>query len=183
MHKFLFIENNIKPSLFLGKMHNCEICGKEFNSEESLKNHKKDKHDLVKKSFFKKSHLVYFSLIILILLLGVFAFKSATAPGEHDEFAKCLTEKGAIFYGAFWCPHCAEQKKLFGKSIQYVNYIECSTPDGGAQTPNCIGAKITGYPTWEFKDGSRLSGLISLENLGEKTGCSLENLSEPLNIE
>jgi len=166
------------------KMHKCEICGKELNSEESLKNHKNDKHGIIKKSnFVKKSHLIYFSLVILILVAGFFTFKSATAPGEHDNFAKCLTEHGAIFYGAFWCSHCADQKKLFGKSIQYVNYIECSTPDKGGQTPICIGAKIRGYPTWEFKDGSRLSGLISLEDLSEKSECPLENLSEPLNLE
>ena len=125
--------------------------------------------------------LALFSLTILLFIIS--CTKSAALSSQYNNFAKCLTEHGAIFYGAFWCSHCADQKKLFGKSIQYVNYIECSTPDKGGQTPICIGAKIRGYPTWEFKDGSRLSGLISLEDLSEKSECPLENLSEPLNLE
>ena len=30
--------------------------------------------------------------------------------------AEHLTEEGALFYGASWCPHCQEQKLLFGAS-------------------------------------------------------------------
>ncbi|MEK6936463.1 MAG: hypothetical protein AABW58_00150 [Nanoarchaeota archaeon] len=161
-------------------MHKCEVCGKELSSEESLRNHKKDKHEIVTKSLIKTRHIIYLSLAVFILLLGFFSFRANNEPGENDDFAKCLTENGARFYGAFWCPHCKEQKNLFGKSVKFINYVECSTPDGDAQTPLCIGARITGYPTWEFKDGSRMSGLVSLKELGEKTGCSLEKPSESL---
>jgi len=129
-----------------------------------LKNNKMD----------KKKRNIYAFLVVAILVIGLFAYSSLNKPGNHDEFAKCLTEEGAKFYGAFWCPHCAEQKKLFGNSIDYVNYIECSTPDQKSQTQICIDENIIGYPTWEFLDGSRLSGVQPLEILGSKTGCVLE---------
>jgi hypothetical protein len=29
------------------------------------------------------------------------------AEGQNlDDFAKCIKDSGAMFYGAFWCPHC-----------------------------------------------------------------------------
>jgi len=96
-----------------------------------------------------------------------------TRPGKFDDFAKCLDDKGAIFYGAFWCPHCQNQKRLFGNSQKKLPYVECSTPDGKGRTQICIDKKIEGYPTWEFADQSRLSGEISLKELAEKTTCVL----------
>ncbi len=117
------------------------------------------------------------SIIIIIVALGVVIFfvkKSDAKPGVNDEFATCLSDQGAIFYGAFWCPHCQDQKKLIGnKSAKKLNYVECSTPDGQAQTQACIDAGITGYPTWEFADGSRTDGVMSLDALSEKTSCPL----------
>jgi hypothetical protein len=37
----------------------------------------------------------------------------------------------------------------------------------------CQEAKIEGYPTWEFKDGTRVSGEQTLEDLGKKAECTL----------
>ena len=85
------------------------------------------------------------------LLGGLFYYNSG--PGKLDGFAQCLKDKGATFFGAFWCPHCQNQKKLFGRSVAKLPYIECSTPDGKGQLPICIDQKIEGYPTWEFADG------------------------------
>jgi len=96
-----------------------------------------------------------------------------TRPGQLDSFAQCLKDKGAVFYGAFWCPHCQNQKAMFGNSARKLPYVECSLPSGNGQTQVCIDKKIEGYPTWEFADGSRLTGEISLPTLAEKTGCSL----------
>lgn len=94
-------------------------------------------------------------------------------PGRYDSFAQCLTEKGAVFYGAFWCPHCQNQKAAFGKSARYLSYVECSTPDGRDQLALCAEKGIEGYPTWEFSDGSRESGEVTFARLAEKTGCPL----------
>lgn len=97
----------------------------------------------------------------------------AACSGKYDEFAKCLTEKDAKFYGAYWCPHCAHQKDMLGSSMEHINYIECSLPEKRGQTQVCIDANVTSYPMWEFADGSRVTGVQQLETLAEKTGCEL----------
>src|SRR3989344_3959499 len=93
-----------------------------------------------------------------------------TRPGQLDSFAVCLKDKGAVFYGAFWCPHCQNQKTMFGNSAKKLPYVECSNPSGSGQLQICTDKKIEGYPTWEFADGSRLTGEIPLSTLAEKTG-------------
>ena len=91
------------------------------------------------------------------------------------QFAQCLADKGTLFYGAFWCPHCQAQKKLFGDAQKLLPYVECSTPDGNGQTQICKDKGITGYPTWIFADGSKSEGEQTFAQLGEKTGCTVPN--------
>ena len=78
-------------------------------------------------------------------------------------------------YGAYWCPHCNDQKALFGVSWKKIDYIECSLPGGQGQKQECTVAGITGYPTWEFSDGTRESRVLSLEELADKEGCPLSD--------
>jgi thiol-disulfide isomerase/thioredoxin len=118
--------------------------------------------------------------IVAILILGVAITAMArkgniasSGPGKYDEFATCLKDKGAVFYGAFWCPHCQKQKKLFGSSAKLLPYVECSTADGRGQTQACTDKGVKSYPEWEFADGSRLNGEIPLATLAEKTSCVL----------
>lgn len=113
--------------------------------------------------------------VIAILLAGLLSFFDEsidTGPGKYDTLATCLTDKGAKFYGAFWCPHCREQKKIFGNSAKLLPYIECSTADASGQLQVCTDEKIEGYPTWVFADGSRQGGALTPEELASKTGCS-----------
>ena len=126
-----------------------------------------------------------FLLVVGLLILGVIATTmlqggdiTPAGPGKYDEFTTCLKDKGAVFYGAFWCSHCQAQKKLFGSSQKLLPYIECSTIDGQSQTQACIDKKISSYPTWEFTDGSRLNGEIPLAQLAEKTSCE-SSLPQP----
>lgn len=113
-------------------------------------------------------------IIGLAFITGlVFFAVRATAPGKLDNFAQCLKTQGVIFYGAFWCPHCQKQKSWFVSSAQYLPYIECSTPDGQGQLAICTQNKVNSYPTWVFKDGSRLTGETPLADLAAKTGCVL----------
>jgi len=122
----------------------------------------------------KNSKIIVWLVVVLIVGGGIWALAShKSGPGKLDGFAACLKEKGATFYGAFWCPHCQNQKKMFGSSQKLLPYVECSTPDGNGQNALCTEKKITGYPTWEFSDGSRESGEIALEELAKKTGCTL----------
>lgn len=90
-----------------------------------------------------------------------------------DDFARCLKTKGAKMYGAWWCPHCADQKEMFGFAFQYVNYTECSPEGQRTMNETCKRAGIKGYPTWQFADGSRVEGPQPLNVLAEKTGCKL----------
>lgn len=113
-------------------------------------------------------------LIAAVVIVGLVVYlvkKDAGGPGPLDGFTTCLKDEGAVFYGTFWCPHCIATKRLFGKSAKLLPYVECSTPDGNAQLKVCADEKIEVYPTWTFKDGSRLTGEVSLETLSQKTGC------------
>ena len=114
-------------------------------------------------------------LIVAIAIIGIVFFeaKNNSGPGQLDAFATCLKDQGAIFYGAFWCPHCQAQKALFGKSAEKLPYVECSTPDGSAQTQVCIDKGIQGYPTWYFANGTSTEGELSFAQLSSYTGCTL----------
>ena len=119
--------------------------------------------------------IVTVGIVVLVSVIGLmfFAGKVENGPSKFDGFAQCLKDKGAIFYGAFWCPHCQNQKKLFGSSKQYLEYVECSTPNGRGQLPVCTERGISTYPTWVFSDMSTSTGEVPLATLAEKTGCTL----------
>lgn len=132
----------------------------------------------------KKGALIFWVAIFLIVVIALGASVLVkTGPGNLDTFAQCLESKGAKFYGAFWCPHCQAQKRLFGNSVKLLPYIECSTQDGKQQLQVCIDAEIVQYPTWEFADGSRLTGERTLEELAAKTNCPLPNTEVVADIE
>jgi hypothetical protein len=123
-----------------------------------------------------------YGLIGLAFLAGVtWLIITPGKPGKYDDFAKCIAspEKAVTFFGAFWCPHCQAQKARFGKSAQYLPYVECSTPDGKGQKQVCIDNGIKTYPTWQFATSSVSSttqwvvGEVELEDLAEKTQCAL----------
>ncbi|MEK7227491.1 MAG: hypothetical protein AAB641_01190 [Patescibacteria group bacterium] len=114
-------------------------------------------------------------LLVILLLIGgiVWLIRTPGRPGKLDSFASCIKDSGALFYGAFWCPHCQNQKALFSSSAKLLPYIECSTPDGKGQIAVCTEAGIEGYPTWKFPDGTIKTGEVSLEDLSELTNCPL----------
>jgi|TARA_Y100000031_G_C8166661_1_gene359691 hypothetical protein len=121
-----------------------------------------------------KNKILIYGIIVVIILVGTFILLKDDSPGQYDDFSKCLTEKDIKFYGAYWCPHCKDQKTAFGNSFKFVNYIECSLPNNVGQTKECIDSGISGYPTWEFSNKERIEGFIPLETLSEKSGCTLQ---------
>lgn len=121
-------------------------------------------------------------VVVLLLLVGGILFAvsgggtSDTATGKNApagalELAQCLKDSGATFYGAFWCPHCKKQKEDFGSAAKALPYVECSTADGKGQNAICAAKKVDSYPTWEFKDGTRVTGEQTFALLAEKSGC------------
>jgi len=96
-----------------------------------------------------------------------------TTISNLDEFAKCLTTNNAKFYGAYWCAHCNNQKKLFGDSLKYVQYVECAVEgQPQVQTEECTKAGISGYPTWVI-NGKSYPGEQTLDSLAKLTGCTV----------
>jgi len=97
----------------------------------------------------------------------------STEPGIYDTYAKCIAESGAKMFAAWWCPACNAQKEMFGTSVQYLPYQECSLPNSKTQTIQCRQEGIEQYPTWQFSDGSRRTGVLDFDTLSELTGCLL----------
>ena len=117
---------------------------------------------------------IWLGLAFAVATWGIYYFAFYRRPvSTLDAFAKCISSKGAKMYGAWWCPHCSDQKEMFGYAFQYVNYVECSPPGQRSQNDVCKQAGVKSYPTWQFSDGSRAQGALHLQALGEKTGCKL----------
>ena len=91
-----------------------------------------------------------------------------TTSGEAEiALAKHLTSIGVKKYGAYWCPHCYEQKQLFGKeAFKEVNYIECAPQGKNPQPEACQAAGIQSFPTWEIK-GKLYPGVQTPQKLAE----------------
>lgn len=88
-----------------------------------------------------------------------------TGEPASAEFASCITEKGAVFYGAEWCSHCREQKAIFGETFEKINYVDCEKSPALCQL-----AEITAYPTWII-NGEKHLGAKSPQALAALTGC------------
>ncbi len=87
--------------------------------------------------------------IILSLSCGL-VLASCTANTEYPKFTECLNTKQVVMFGASWCPHCASQKQMFGRSAKNLPYFECSK--NGSQVKECNDRGIMSYPTWQFPD-------------------------------
>ncbi len=93
----------------------------------------------------------------------------ANGNSALTNLALHLKKINAKMYGAYWCPHCTQQKEMFGNAIKSINYVECD-PRGENAKPNlCKIAKVTGYPTWEI-NGKQYVGVQSLEELAKSSG-------------
>lgn len=90
-----------------------------------------------------------------------------------EKLAKCLTQKGVIMYGAYWCSHCANQKKDFGDAFQFVHYQECDDKGPSGNSEICQKAGIESYPTWIFPQHAKMEGEQSFEDLAKASACSL----------
>ena len=110
------------------------------------------------------------TLVILILSMFLVSCNgnggSGGEEGNVEALAKCLTDSGAKFYGAYWCPHCVDQKDLFGEAVEFAPYVECTV-----EQQACVDAGVEAFPTWIFADGTVVMGGQSLEKLAELGSC------------
>jgi uncharacterized membrane protein/glutaredoxin len=90
---------------------------------------------------------------------------TSTSSADAVALAKHLTASGAVMYSAWWCPHCKDQKQLFGQEASaQLKVIECAADGRNSQKALCDTKKIEGFPTWEI-NGQLDSGVKSLAQL------------------
>jgi len=102
------------------------------------------------------------------IVLGAFVFAAGPEGASPYQLAlaRHLAQTKAVFYGAYWCPHCQEQKHKFGGAAGLLPYVECDPKGTNSQTERCERAGVKSFPTWVI--GSvRLEGVQSLEALAE----------------
>ncbi len=100
---------------------------------------------------------------------GGFALTTTSGPAEI-ALAKHLTQTKATFYGAYWCPHCHDQKQLFGKeAVPLIPYVECIEGGINPQPDRCTTAGVKSFPTWVVK-GKTVTGTRPLQELAQLSG-------------
>lgn len=131
-------------------------------------------------------------LVVVVTLVGVAglystANRASTTPAETASgvapplirnesgpaeiaLAKHLQSIGAVKYSAYWCPHCQQQREMFGReAFSYIKTVECAADGQNAEPEKCRAAGIEGYPTWEI-NGQKYAGAIPLSQLAEISG-------------
>lgn len=107
--------------------------------------------------------------LLMHVMAGGFGGTAVVDPGLK-ALAEHLEATGAQFYGASWCPHCQQQKDLFGGAADYLPYVECS-PHGpkAPRATTCELKQINNYPTWMINE-RRMERVIPVEMLAKLSG-------------
>ena len=114
---------------------------------------------------------------VAVALIGLLHLNYTGVLGEarlpEDPVARALAEHltrvDAKFYGAQWCPHCQQQKALFGAAAKRLPYIECSPQGQSApQAQVCVDEDIKSYPTWIIY-GKRYEDVLTMQDLAAIT--------------
>ncbi len=111
----------------------------------------------------------------VVFLISGYRLSAPTPPDASFAagLARHLSATGAKFYGAYWCPHCADQKALFGDAAALLPYIECDPRSPIGQPEVCAAAGVRAYPTWDI-GGRRYEGVLSLQELAALSGYRQE---------
>jgi uncharacterized membrane protein len=105
----------------------------------------------------------------IVLAYGIFIDVVGPSTPYQEGLARHLAATGARFYGAYWCPHCREQKELFGGAAALLPYVECDPGGAGARPELCAMAGVKVFPTWVI-GGTRHDGLLPLDALARLSG-------------
>jgi len=106
--------------------------------------------------------------LIIAIILCAGCSKAPVVTKNYDALAQCMNTAGAIMYGTEWCPHCKDQKAMFGSSFKYINYVDCDT-----YKDICVAAGVEGYPTWKINNNT-YAGTQNIYDLASRTGCVAE---------
>ncbi len=127
----------------------------------------KTEHDIEKTIEKPKSNkkiiLISIVSIVFVLIVGGigFSYMNSLKPGPLDDFAQCLTDNGAVMYGASWCKYTAAQKQMFGNSMRFIDYRDFT------ENP-----EVKTTPTW-FIDGQKYEKVQSFDKLALVSGCTI----------
>ena len=111
------------------------------------------------------------AVIFLVIFFGAKHNAESTNPNLYDDFAKCLTEKGAVMYGLYYCSHCQEQKATLGDSFKFIKYVECTE-----NNQSCLDKGADAYPTWLIGTSTKIVGFEkdkTMKELSDATSCIL----------
>ncbi len=125
--------------------------------------------------FLAIAGIVFFAIVVGDRLIKEDAFAwgpSSSSSGDSgdygldaDALALCLSSRGALLFGADWCPACRHQDELFGSAASYLEHIDCD------ENPSaCADAGVRSIPAWEI-EGRLHSGVQSLDKLAQMSGC------------
>ncbi len=126
------------------------------------------------KDTIKQIAIIVGFFAIIFVLIFVFSDRSSSniTNNKYDIFARCLTEKGAVMYGAEACSHCKDQKQTLGGSFKYIKYVECSK-----DTKLCLDKGVEAFPTWLFGTSTKkvvgFDKNTTMKELSDATGCVL----------
>lgn len=115
------------------------------------------------------------AMVTLISVLGIYSGiegegTSASSGSAQVQLAQHLADIDAQMFGAYWCSHCQNQKKMFGKeAFKKIDYVECDPKGENPRPQLCKEANIEGFPTWKIK-GEFYSGERTLEDLAQLSG-------------
>ena len=125
----------------------------------------------------KQNKIIIQCVVVLIAVVIVFAIinntSKKTPTGFYDTFAGCVTNKGAVMYGLYYCSHCQEEKATFGDSFKFIKYIECTDQ---ANNKLCLDNGVDAFPTWLVGTSTKIIGFEknkTLQELSDATGCKL----------
>jgi glutaredoxin len=131
-----------------------------------------------------KSFLQHFKavplLLITVVVLTACSGGGPQPPGKYAGVAQCLTEKGVILYGAYWCPHCQAQRQDFGSDSQFITYVECDDNGPNGDRKACLDAGVSSFPTWFFPGQGNLIGRNPIFVIAKLANCQDQLPAEDL---
>lgn len=156
-------------------MKDCKFCNKKFDTEESLSQHIRDKHETSdnkaeyqeKNKKKTKRYIILAILVVAVIIISYTFYVRSLMPGIYDDFAKCLSEKGVVIYGNDFCSYTNQQLNGFGKSEKYLKYVKCAE---NKELCDSKGVKVT--PTWEI-EGKMYEQVQSFDKLSTLSGCEI----------
>lgn len=136
-----------------------------------------------KPAFLSVKYFTLSSIVVLTVMFGSVILQSQepqrippidTKVNVGDSrvimLAKHLASTGAVMYGTYWCPHCKQQKNMFGDAFKYITNVDCDPKALKDSNPELCKLKGIGrYPTWEI-NGKRYLGVKPLSELEYLSG-------------